>query len=122
MSIIYCEKHDRRWDSDYLEMCPLCECEPEENDMNTPNQTKEWLKFRKSQFADTSHIQTCRAAWLNHFKSCALCYDVYDALAYAMGKDEMTPKCEQGIVLYDEYAASITANPNCEVLEGKEPT
>ena len=27
MSIIYCEKHDRRWDSDYLEDCPICEIE-----------------------------------------------------------------------------------------------
>ena len=28
MSIIYCEAHDRRWDSDRLEVCPLCEnCE-----------------------------------------------------------------------------------------------
>ena len=25
MSIIYCEKHDRRWDSDKLDECPLCE-------------------------------------------------------------------------------------------------
>ena len=28
MSIIYCEKHDRRWDSDRLEMCPVCENGP----------------------------------------------------------------------------------------------
>ena len=28
MSIIYCGKHDRRWDSDELEECPLCENEP----------------------------------------------------------------------------------------------
>ena len=28
MSIIYCEKHDRKWDSDKLEECPLCENEP----------------------------------------------------------------------------------------------
>lgn len=27
MSIIYCEKHSRRWDSDYLEHCPSCEDE-----------------------------------------------------------------------------------------------
>ena len=27
MSIMYCEKHDRRWDSDWLEECPLCENE-----------------------------------------------------------------------------------------------
>lgn len=25
MSIIYCERHDRRWDSDKLEECPSCE-------------------------------------------------------------------------------------------------
>lgn len=29
MSIMYCEKHDSRWDSDYLECCPLCENSPE---------------------------------------------------------------------------------------------
>ena len=33
MSIIYCEKHDRRWDSDRLEMCPVCENEPEKPDL-----------------------------------------------------------------------------------------
>ena len=33
MSIIYCEKHDRRWDSDRLEMCPECENEPEKPDL-----------------------------------------------------------------------------------------
>ena len=34
MSIIYCEKHDRRWDSDKLDECPLCENEHPEG--NTP--------------------------------------------------------------------------------------
>lgn len=28
MSIMYCEKHDRRWDSDNLDECPDCEHEP----------------------------------------------------------------------------------------------
>ena len=28
MSIIHCEKHDRKWDSDRLDECPLCENEP----------------------------------------------------------------------------------------------
>lgn len=28
MSIMRCEKHDRPWDSDKLDMCPLCENEP----------------------------------------------------------------------------------------------
>ena len=27
MSIIYCEKHARRWDSDFREDCPICENE-----------------------------------------------------------------------------------------------
>lgn len=27
MSIMYCEKHDRRWDSDRMDECPLCENE-----------------------------------------------------------------------------------------------
>lgn len=27
MSIIRCEKHDRNWDSDFKEECPLCEIE-----------------------------------------------------------------------------------------------
>ena len=30
MSIMYCEKHDRRWDSDKLEECPLCETQQEQ--------------------------------------------------------------------------------------------
>lgn len=29
MSIIYCETHDRRWDSDKMEECPLCAAVPE---------------------------------------------------------------------------------------------
>lgn len=29
MSIMYCEKHDRRWDSDKLDECPECENEPQ---------------------------------------------------------------------------------------------
>ena len=28
MSIMYCEKHNRRWDSDKLDDCPTCEDEP----------------------------------------------------------------------------------------------
>ena len=28
MSIIYCEKHDIRWDSDFKEQCPQCESDP----------------------------------------------------------------------------------------------
>lgn len=28
MSIIYCERHDLRWDSDYKSECPMCEAEP----------------------------------------------------------------------------------------------
>ncbi len=27
MSIIYCEKHSRKWDSDFLDDCPSCENE-----------------------------------------------------------------------------------------------
>jgi len=27
MSIIYCEKHSHRWDSDTKENCPICETE-----------------------------------------------------------------------------------------------
>lgn len=29
MSMIYCEKHHRQWDSDRLDFCPDCENEPE---------------------------------------------------------------------------------------------
>lgn len=29
MSILYCERHDRRWDSDLREACPRCEDGPE---------------------------------------------------------------------------------------------
>ena len=28
MSIIYCDKHDIRWDSDFKEQCPACESDP----------------------------------------------------------------------------------------------
>lgn len=28
MSIIYCERHDLRWDSDFKGECPMCESEP----------------------------------------------------------------------------------------------
>lgn len=30
MSIIYCEVHGRKWDSDFIGMCPSCENEPED--------------------------------------------------------------------------------------------
>lgn len=30
MSIIYCERHDLRWDSDYKTECPRCEDELQE--------------------------------------------------------------------------------------------
>ena len=33
MSIIYCEKHDRHWDSDFKEGCPVCENEPTPNEV-----------------------------------------------------------------------------------------
>lgn len=39
MSIIYCEKHDRPWDSDKLEECPQCgdeKAEKDGNDMSQP--------------------------------------------------------------------------------------
>ena len=29
MSMMYCEKHHRQWDSDKLDECPECEHEPE---------------------------------------------------------------------------------------------
>ena len=31
MSIMYCEKHDRRWDSNKLEECSLCENDTTKN-------------------------------------------------------------------------------------------
>ena len=31
MSIIYCDKHDRKWDSDKLYECPLCENETDQS-------------------------------------------------------------------------------------------
>lgn len=27
MSIIYCEKHDRKWDSDFKSSCPVCDAD-----------------------------------------------------------------------------------------------
>lgn len=34
MSIMYCEKHDTKWDSDFLSECPVCENEHEEVDVD----------------------------------------------------------------------------------------
>ena len=28
MSIMYCDKHDMKWDSDIMEMCQRCEADP----------------------------------------------------------------------------------------------
>ena len=36
MSIMYCEKHHRRWDSDKLDECPDCEHEPEPQTLKRP--------------------------------------------------------------------------------------
>ena len=59
--------------------------------------------------AQTSHIEACRRAWHEHLKNCRQCYFV----------ELYAPEhfCDAGKVLYDEYAASITANRDCEHLE-----
>lgn len=45
MSIIYCERHDLKWDSDRKDECPACENEPTppNTDMNLQKQTR--LRF-----------------------------------------------------------------------------
>jgi hypothetical protein len=55
----------------------------------------------------THHIETCRRAWHAH-ADCPIC------------KRATFPcwLCPEGRVLYDEYAASITANPQCEHITG----
>lgn len=60
--------------------------------------------------AQTSHIQACRRAWHEHYYSCTKC---------ALG---IISTCEQGRVFYDEYVAAITANRECEHLNGTEAT
>ena len=39
MSIIYCEKHDLKWDSDNQDECPMCACDfPERTGLPLPHQ------------------------------------------------------------------------------------
>lgn len=62
--------------------------------------------------AQVDHIKVCREAWYRHEQFCEQC------IGY--GQTYMH-RCEQGAVLYGEYAASIRANPSCEVLESTLP-
>lgn len=34
MSIERCEKHSRHWDSDFMEMCPVCAIHADDDDAN----------------------------------------------------------------------------------------
>ena len=63
--------------------------------------------------AQTSHIESCRRAWHEH-ANCPIC-----KRATFISYTQTAPSwlCPEGRVLYDEYAASITANPHCEHLE-----
>lgn len=58
MSIIYCEKHDRKWDSDKLIDCPICE--------NTPALPRLILRDEDGDtpFSDTAQEGIARAAAL----------------------------------------------------------
>lgn len=44
MSIIYCEKHNRRWDSDRVEECPICIDQPEHS---TEDDYQHFLSYSK---------------------------------------------------------------------------
>ena len=52
MSIIYCDKHDRKWDSDKLDICPVCETEPEE----TTSELERELAAGKRALADDAVV------------------------------------------------------------------
>jgi hypothetical protein len=65
--------------------------------------------------AQTSHIETCRRAWHEHFDSCPECH-----FSTVTQGEHLT--CEKGRFLWGEYAASITANRDCEHLTGTEAT
>lgn len=55
MSIIYCEKHDQRWDSDKLEECPLCENEPAPSSSEQPY----WMRCKTC----GSHVMSDAPHW-----------------------------------------------------------
>jgi len=57
----------------------------------------------------THHIQAPRKAFAEHLATCDRCMD--HLTAYDCGL------CDVGQVAWDEYAASITANPLCEHIE-----
>ena len=63
--------------------------------------------------AQTSHIEICRSKWHDHLDKCARC------IVVGFGTISGRPPnfCELGSVLYDEYAAAITAHRDCEHLE-----
>ena len=58
--------------------------------------------------ARTDHIKTCRRYWLTHIDHCEQCQD--HLTAYDIGF------CETGQLFWDEWLASISANPQCENL------
>ena len=55
MSIIYCEKHDIRWDSDKLEACPRC---------NTGHTTEDDYQHFVS-YSGLEHSATLRYAYFH---------------------------------------------------------
>jgi hypothetical protein len=63
--------------------------------------------------AQTDHVNACRNAWYKHYDYCPRCHDIGSFLDRFKG-------CDDGRVLYEEYANSIKANPDCENLEGKD--
>ena len=62
MSIIYCEKHDRRWDSDRLDMCPVCENEP----VDEVSEREEFIEWWAAQSTGLGEVYrfTVWNAWL----------------------------------------------------------
>lgn len=59
MSIIYCEKHDRKWDSDKLDICPLCENEP----MTASNSPKRVKDLEARLAAASAILEEMRDLW-----------------------------------------------------------
>ena len=64
--------------------------------------------------AETSHIETCRERFDEHYKGCIKCYYAFRDGLYLAPKTQF---CEPGANLYDEYQMAISSHADCEKVE-----
>ncbi len=76
MSIIYCEKHDRKWDSDFLESCPRCE---------ELSPFDEWWESQPPGMKNPASKSACRRGWEAAMRSSEA--DQRDAARYRWLRD-----------------------------------